>query len=228
MIDALKKKIKNKADAHNLSFWFVRHGESEGNALKDTCPIMHDTSLTERGKQEAKEAASYLKKNSIKVTHIYTAPKGRSYQTAEIIASTLGLPLVVKKGLDERNWGEWETLRWEEASARLDQMTLQDRYTFVPKNGESWQEMEKRLFTTLDEIADESAGGESVLIVTHRGCLRAIMPMLATAGKEKHEEFSVATGALSKFSFKKDKFDFIGFVPKALAIFFALVSSLTH
>ncbi|KKT00830.1 MAG: Fructose-2,6-bisphosphatase [Candidatus Nomurabacteria bacterium GW2011_GWF2_43_8] len=226
MIDSLKKKIKNKTNAQNLSFWFVRHGESEGNALGDTCPVMHDTPLTERGRQEAKEIISYLRKENIKVTHIYTAPKGRSYQTAEIIASALGLPVNIKNGLDERNWGIWKNLRWEEASARLDEMPLKDRYAFIPEGGESWQQMEQRLFAVLEEIADESIAGENILIITHRGCLRAVMPKLAKEGLEKHKEFSVATGALSKFSFEKDKFDFVGFIPKALAVVFAFFSNI--
>ena len=228
MIEDLKKRIKSKTDIQNLSFWFVRHGESEGNALGDTCPIMHDTPLTERGRKEVKEIVRYLQKNAIRITHIYTAPKGRSYQTAEIIASSLGLPVNVEVGLDERNWGKWESLRWEEASLRLDKMSLEDRYTFIPEGGESWQQMEKRLFTTLEEIADKSIKGENILIITHRGCLRAVMPMLAKAGLEKHKEFSVATGAISKFSFEKDKFDFVGFIPKALSVFFSLISNITR
>lgn len=226
MIEGFKKSIKNKISTRNLSFYFVRHGESEGNILGDTCPIMHDTSLTIRGKKEAEKVATYLKTNNIKITHIYTSSKGRSHQTADVIASVLDLPVIVKKGLDERNWGIWKDLRWEEASNRLDKLSLEDRYTFIPKDGESWQQMEKRLFMTLEEITEESNGGENILIVTHRGCLRAIMPMLAKAGLEKHKDFSVSTGALSKFSFEKDKFDFIGFIPKAITVFFALFSNL--
>lgn len=214
MIEDLKKKVKDNMDKHNLSFWFIRHGESEANTLGDVCPVMHNTPLTLRGKKEVEDIVSYLKKNGIQVTHIYTAPKGRSKETAEIIASALGLPLKIKTGLDERDWGVWSNLKWEEVSMGLDQLLIEERYTFVPEGGESWQQMEKRLFVALEEIAEESVGGENVLIVTHRGCLRAIMPVLAKVGLEKHKEFSVATGALSKFSFEKDKFDFVGLMPK--------------
>ncbi|MFA7309214.1 MAG: histidine phosphatase family protein [Patescibacteria group bacterium] len=216
MIEELNSAVKSKAAAQNLSFWFVRHGESEGNVLADTCPIMHDSPLTERGKQEAQGVAEYLQKNDIQISHIFTSSKGRSRQTADIIASALGLPIAIKAGFDERNWGVWADLRWEEASNRLDGLTLEERYTFVPEGGESWQQMEKRLFTTLEEVADESTGGENVLIVTHKGCLRAIMPKLAKAGLEKHKDFSVSTGSLSKFSFEKDEFDFVGLSPMNL------------
>ncbi|MDD5731961.1 MAG: histidine phosphatase family protein [Patescibacteria group bacterium] len=214
MIEKLKNKIRSQANEQKLSFWFVRHGESEGNALDDACPIMHDTPLTKLGIKQAKEIGEYLKKNSIRITHIYSAPKSRAHQTAKIIASSLGLPVIIKNGLNERNWGIWCNLRWQEASDRLEKLPIEDRYTFIPEGGESWEQMEKRLFATLEEIADESVGGENILIVTHRGCLRAIMPKLAKAGIEKHKEFSVVTGSLSKFSFEKDEFDFVGLIPK--------------
>lgn len=215
MTENLKTKINARTENTDVSFWFVRHGESEGNVLGDTCPIMHDTPLTSRGRKEAEDVASYLQKEKVPVSHIFTAPKGRSFETAQIIASAVGLPVVVKGGLNERNWGSWASLRWEEASERLEAMTLDERYTFVPPEGESWKEMESRLFSTLEEIAVESVDGENVLIVTHRGCLRAILPVLAKATREKHKEFSVPTGALSKFSFRKDEFDFVGTLPTA-------------
>lgn len=214
MTDGLKEKIRSTQGTAGVSFWFVRHGESEGNALGDTCPIMHDTPLTTRGRTEAAHAADYLVKEGVAISHIYTAPKGRSRETAEIIAAVLGLPVVSKEGFNERNWGAWADLRWEAASERLDAMSLEERYTFIPEGGESWQQMETRLFTALEEVADESVGGENVLIVTHRGCLRAILPMLAKAGRDQHKDFSVATGSLSKFSFDKDEFDFVGLAPR--------------
>lgn len=186
---------------------------------------MHDTPLNEKGRKESEGVVEYLQKNNIKIIDVYTAPKGRSYETAQIIATTLGLPIKIKNGLGERDWGNWENLRWTEASERLDKLSIEERFEFIPEGGESWQEMEARLFIALEEIADESSEGENILIVTHQGCLRAIMPMLAQAGRDKHKEFSVATGSLSKFSFEKDKFDFVGFIPKALMVFLSFVSS---
>ncbi|MBI4086483.1 histidine phosphatase family protein [Candidatus Kaiserbacteria bacterium] len=227
-LEEIKKRIKQKVAKGRPAFWFVRHGESEGNVLGRTCPVMHDTPLTAKGTQEAAQIISYLQQNSTRVTHIYASPKERSLQTAEIIAASLGLEINVKPGLDERDWGEWSALYWHEASDRLDQMPIQERYTFTPEGGESWEKMEERLFLTLEEIAEESKGGKNVLIITHRGCLRALMPTLAKAGISKHKEFSVATGTLSKFSFDKDRFDFVGFLPRALSVFFALFSSLVH
>ena len=65
MIEKFREKIKNMEGEPKLSFWFVRHGESEGNILGDATPLMQDTPLTERGKQEAWDIAKYLQNNAI-------------------------------------------------------------------------------------------------------------------------------------------------------------------
>lgn len=215
MPELLKQKIKSRKNVKDISFWFVRHGESEGNTLEDACPVMHNTLLTGKGKKEAQRIVDHFKKNKVDITDVYTAPQSRSYQTAEVIATALNLPLKTKDGLRERNWGEWRDLRWMEVSERLDALTIEERYSFIPEGGESWRQMERRLFDALEEITEENAIGENVVIVTHRGCLRAILPMLAKSGIGQHKEFSVPLGALSKFSFEKDSFDFVGLVPNS-------------
>lgn len=213
MLKSLKEKVASRSENQNISFWFLRHGKSEGNELGDTCPIMHDTPLTEAGRKEAESVVAYFKNNQIQITDIYSSPKGRSHETAEIIGKELGIPVKVKEDLTERDWGDWKDLRWMEASDRLDAMPIDERYTFVPEGGESWKHMEDRLRVALEEIAEENASGDNVLIVMHRGGLRATLPLLAKAGIEGHKDFSVPTGALSKFSFEKEDFDFIGHVP---------------
>ena len=213
MINRVKSKLNKKIKPEKVSFWFVRHGQSEGNILEGECLVMNDTPVTERGIKEAKAIAGYLKQNNINVTDIYTSPLGRSRQTAEIIAKELNLPVKVKNELRERDWGILGNLPWNEVSDKLSGMSIDERHSFIPEKGESWQQMEERLFKALEEIAEENDSGEDILIVTHRGCLRAMFPILAKVSKDKHEDFSVETGALSKFSFDKESFEFIGLIP---------------
>ncbi|MBI2065144.1 MAG: histidine phosphatase family protein [Candidatus Yanofskybacteria bacterium] len=213
MLNRIKTKLGVKNNADKVSFWFIRHGQSESNVLGSECLVMNDAPLTERGTDEARSMARYFKENNINVTDVYTSPLGRSHQTAEVIAKELGLSVKVKDGLKERDWGIWRDLPWDEVANKLSGMDINERYSFVPENGESWQQMERRLFDVLEEIAEENSAGENILIVTHRGCLRAILPVLAKASHDKHEDFSVETGSLTKFSFDKESFEFVGLVP---------------
>lgn len=213
MIDRIEQKLQSKEHPEKVSFWFVRHGQSEGNILGAKCTVMNDTPISPQGIEEAEAIAKYIKDHNIQVTDIYTSPLGRSHQTAETIARELGLSVKVKEGLRERNWGVWGNEPWDSVSKRLDLLPHGERYTVVPDGGESWSEMEERLAKSLEEIAEENTAGENILIVTHRGCLRAILPVLAQESREKHADFSVETGSLSKFSFDKRDFEFIGLNP---------------
>ena len=213
MLSRIKQKLSSKNKLEKTSFWFIRHGQSEGNILGTECLVMNNTPITQKGIEEAKSIARYFKENNINVTDIYTSPLGRAHQTAEIIAQELGLAIKAKEGLRERNWGLWCDLKWDQVSEKLSNMNIDERYSFVPDGGESWKQMEERLLGSLEEIAEENDAGENILIITHRGCLRAILPVLARAAKDKHEDFSVETGSLTKFSFEKEAFEFIGLDP---------------
>lgn len=192
----------------NASLWFLRHAESDGNALGDNCPVMHNTPLTKLGFTQAENAFKYLQKSGVFIDKVYASPQIRAIQTAEAISNGFEVPLEIIPGFGERNWGIWKDLCWDEVSKKLEKFNLEERYTVIPENGESWQQMEVRLFSALESVISEiEINGENVLIVTHRGCLRAILPILAKAGHEAHADFSVSTGSLTKFDLQKRVFD---------------------
>jgi probable phosphoglycerate mutase len=183
-VEDLKHKIHERPNPEKVSFWFVRHAESEENAKGENAAVMHDAPLTESGLREAKQAADYLADQQIKFSHIFTSSKDRSKQTAEILGEKLKIPVVADKGLDERNWGEYKNYPWKDVAARLGEMAIEERYKHVPPGGESWANMEERLLKALEKIADETKDGENVPL-----------------------------GSISKFSFDKDEFDFVGLKP---------------
>jgi broad specificity phosphatase PhoE len=77
-------------------------------------------------------------------------------------------------------------------------MGLDERYKFVPEGGESWEQMEDRLASVVNSVTTNSSSedGRDVIIVTHKGCLRAILPKLSGSGRHTHEEYSIKTGGL--------------------------------
>ncbi len=209
----LKSSLKASGDSSQVTFWFVRHSESEENTKGDGSQVMHDTPLTPQGQDESASIVRYLKEEGITVARILTAPTARSTQTADIIARENGLEVEVVPGLTERDWGDWKNLPWRDVAEKLKGMDIQERHTFVPPNGESWQQMDERLLQALENIALQVQEGDDVLIITHRGCLRAILPILAKASREQHEEYSVPLASLSKLSFEREAFDFVGHRP---------------
>src|SRR4051812_23726448 len=86
------------------TIYLVRHGQSHGNHPVDTYGL--DKELTEKGHQQAKEAAKNLKK--IKFDAIFASPLRRAQQTAKIIAEEHKLAVLTKDALRERFRGVLE------------------------------------------------------------------------------------------------------------------------
>jgi broad specificity phosphatase PhoE len=126
------------------------------------------------------------------VQAVIHSAKDRAVFTAEALALALNVPSIEQAGLEERNFGDWDQWEWPRIAAELDKFTAEERYTFVPPHGESWQQMEERLRSALHGIAQLPY--ESVAIVTHWGPIRALVPMLKKEPKESTLQLNVANG----------------------------------
>lgn len=79
-----------------MKLYFFRHGEAEPHDLRDD----FDRQLTETGLQETKSAGRVLASLKIAPTHVYSSPRIRAKQTAEIVAAALGKTIEVTEKLD--------------------------------------------------------------------------------------------------------------------------------
>lgn len=161
---------------------FIRHGQTNEN-IHDTIH-KHSTQeegLNEKGRAQIERLVSVCKKN--KINTIYTSPEKRAVESAEILAKRLKLPdPIIIDNLREREWGQWQGKPWTEVETILSKMTLSERYTFKPKAGESWQEMDARLEKALNHILEVTS--TRAAIVTHAANLRALIPIVKKAPKQ--------------------------------------------
>ncbi|HXZ09027.1 MAG TPA: histidine phosphatase family protein, partial [Paraburkholderia sp.] len=89
---------------------FIRHGETDWNRIKRiqghidiplaTSGVEQAQKLARRLQQEAKEGA--------RLDAIYSSDLLRAQQTAQPVASSLGLPLQLREGLRERSYGSFQ------------------------------------------------------------------------------------------------------------------------
>lgn len=181
---------------------FIRHGETAIN-VRGLTHITNDfEDLTEVGMMQAKKAGKFCKEKN--VNKIYCSPEQRAQTTAKIISNILEISYKVIGELRERNWGDWEGKPWNEIKQILDTKSLEERYTFIPPNGESWKQMEKRLKQALSAII--SNNDETIAIVTHGGTLRGLIPILNNSPKEISFKYDFANGSVTTFDYIEGQF----------------------
>jgi len=153
--------------------YIVRHGETDYNAQGICQGQLIDADLNERGRVQAQELIAALQDKNIGA--IYSSPLKRAKQTAEIIASGLGLDVNLHEKLIEGNFGiadgtsmkivrTWPTYKlWTNPNPKYDDVHYE--------NGESKKQIRLRVLEALKEIcAQEKA--DNILIVAHSAILR--------------------------------------------------------
>ena len=169
----------------------ARHGETQKNVLKKSHLLNDPEPLTQNGIKQAELIGKYSR--NWQPEQIITSPELRSVQTAEIISEDK-IKIISDKRLLERNWGDWTGRTWDDLSKDLNKMSIEQRFEFMPPNGESWQQFEVRL---LNLISDVTKNAKNTLFITHRGAIRAILTNLIYGHVALHETLEFSTGSLT-------------------------------
>jgi probable phosphoglycerate mutase len=148
----------------------ARHGETDWNSER-RWQGHADRPLNDVGREQARELAETLADRAIDV--VYSSDLARAHETALIVGDRLGLPVEVDAGLREVDVGDWSGRvhaeiegfdpagyrRWQEGGKGWN-------------GGESYEEMGERVVATVLRLAARHPG-ETILIVTHGGSIRA-------------------------------------------------------
>jgi broad specificity phosphatase PhoE len=151
-----------------VTFYFVRHGESEANAARRFAG-RSDSPLTERGREQAKAVAEALSK--VHFDRIVSSPLSRCRDTALVIARRQQLPVDLERDLVEIDVGEKTGLPFDEIRGLPE--WSDDEFVAWPR-GESLDQVLERAHRVITRIAAENAG-QRVLIVGHGGVTRILM-----------------------------------------------------
>ncbi len=160
----------------------ARHGETDWN--RDNRFQGHaDPLLNETGRAQAAELSKTLAGEALAA--VYSSPLRRAFETAQIVAARHGLEPVPLDALREVDVGSWQGLTRTEIEARFpEQFARWLDYKDGWEDGESYEEMGRRVIAGLLELAAGHAG-ERILAVTHGGPVRAVY---AVADEITHAE----------------------------------------
>lgn len=153
-------------------FLIVRHGQTDWNA-GGRFQGRADPSLSERGREQAVEAARAL--GSFAGT-LASSGLRRAVQTAETFAAELGLGQVtVETDLNEIDVGEWTGLTRDEIAHGWPEDYALWRERILPgyPGGETRVQHWERIISGLERLAAANPDGD-VLVVAHGGVLGSI------------------------------------------------------
>lgn len=186
----------------------VRHGQSEGNAERRFGGHTA-TPLSFRGRRQASATAEALKDDSI--TAIYSSDLARAVETAQPLATLIGLPVNTTEAFRERSVGVMEGLTFENAAQQHPDeyaALLRRDFEHVLTGGESYRQLLDRARNKLDEIIATNRGGR-IVVFSHTGtiCILALHLMGALDSPElKPVWISSSNCGITRFELRADGF----------------------
>lgn len=160
----------------------VRHGESEGNA-EGRLSGQADTSLTKKGKQQARQTAKTFK--HIPIQQAYVSELQRTRQTWDEIQRVLdstSVPITVSSALNERDLGVLTHRNKQEVRQELGEQGYIDvirGWDMPAPDGESLAMVCARVVPYFQsEILARAKAGDNVVVVSHYQTLRALIKFL--------------------------------------------------
>jgi broad specificity phosphatase PhoE len=180
------------------NFFLVRHGETDWNRL-GRIQGATDIPLNDTGRDQARATGEKMQGRKWDV--IFSSPLSRALETANIIASCIGLPEPTPvPDIVERNYGEAEGMTGPELEAFYPDDT--------PVPGRETREAVKdRVLAAMHSIAAANKG-KNVIIVAHGGVIRAVLQ--STTGQAFFGE-RITNGSVHSFHHSDDGLQLVQF-----------------
>ncbi|MGH7566613.1 MAG: histidine phosphatase family protein [Gemmatimonadota bacterium] len=176
----------------------VRHGQTEYNREGRWQGSGTDVPLNDAGRAEAERvAASLAERFAGRVAAVYTSDLERARETARIVAARLGLDAVDEPALRELSHGRWEGLthaevekRWPDEHAAYQA----DPYRVRRGGGDSYEDLEARVWPALERLADRHQG-ERIVAVSHGGPIRLALSRILDRPLTDRDALGVVNGS---------------------------------
>lgn len=187
------------------TIYYIRHGETEWNALGRLQGV-RDIPLNELGRRQSVDAGHILSdllmrdgRSETSLTYV-ASPLGRARQTMELVRGVLKLPLsgyAIDDRLREIGYGEWEGSTLAEMQAKDPDLFAQrqaEKWTVAPPGGETYVSVQARMTDWYRGLTVD------VVAVAHGGTARALMVELGFETPESAADLGIEQGAVYVFS----------------------------
>jgi len=178
----------------------VRHGvtATTGIVLPGRAPGLH---LSERGVAQADEAARRIAEVGSKPVALYVSPLERARETAAPIARALRLRAKFERGLLECDFGDWTGKKLNLLAKKPEWRAVQQApSTFRFPSGESFTEMQLRMWTTLERLA-AAHRNKTIVVVSHADPIKAAVTYAQGVPLDLFQRTVISTCSISAIGF---------------------------
>ncbi|MFD1851025.1 histidine phosphatase family protein [Oceanobacillus bengalensis] len=177
---------------------FVRHGETEWNAL-GKIQGKTDIPLNQMGIKQAEQCAAYLNPSDFDL--LISSPLKRARQTADIINNKLNLPIVEMADFAERSFGVAEGMTLKERQEKYQNRNF--------PNEEKIEPFTDRVLSGIQNI-NAAYPNQSVLLVAHGAVIMTILHNLSN-GEIAYGKTALMNACISNIQYTKDRWSIKNF-----------------
>ncbi|MGA0797484.1 MAG: histidine phosphatase family protein, partial [Quisquiliibacterium sp.] len=149
---------------------------------------------------------------------VYASDLTRARQTAEPLASAIGLPVVAEPGLRERHYGAFEGRTWDELqrehAADFARWRAREPDFSLPGGGETLLALHDRVEATMRALAARHPGS-SLVAVTHGGVLDCAYRIATGLGMREPRQHDLLNASINRIIFDGERFSLVGWADVA-------------
>jgi probable phosphoglycerate mutase len=161
------------ATGRRVVLW--RHGRTRYN-LEERFQGQLDTPLDETGAEQAAAGARLL--SWLHPARLVTSDLARASQTAAALQRLCGLSAIEDSRLREHDVGQWANLTRDQVAARFPAAYGAWRTGACPSDWEQPRDLARRALAGVTTALRDLAEGETLIVVSHGGTIRAVVGSL--------------------------------------------------
>ncbi|MBN2134102.1 MAG: histidine phosphatase family protein [Acidobacteria bacterium] len=180
--------------------FIARHGQTDWNREK-RFQGRNDIPLNDTGRVQAEALSNKLRDQGIE--KIFSSPRSRASETAQIVNRAVNAPVEIVDDLREISHGIYDGLTINEVEEQHGESIIkwrEDRINVSPPEGESIRECAERLIPVYERIITET-GDKTILVVSHMVVTKVLLIHILGAPLESFWRFDQGSTALNKIRY---------------------------
>jgi probable phosphoglycerate mutase len=178
------------------TIFLIRHAENDfvkKGRLAGRLPEVH---LNENGFHQAHILAEEL--SNIPFKAVYSSPLERAVETANPIAEAQQLEVIIRQGLNEIDFGDWQNNTLKSLKRRKLWRVVQSTPSRVQfPDGESFADAQSRIVHELESLSALHGDKESILCVSHSDIIKLAIAYFAGMHIDMFQRIIISPASIS-------------------------------